>query len=149
MSRRGGNRSPSLAIVAGIMVAVGAAGCGDSDGGPADGAKRIPFKATVVIKKSGYHPREVSVLTGGSVTWINRDPDEPHTAETEPGRYENLPGGEKGSFDTHSLSWGEPYTVVFHKPGTYAYTSSYDFGWKGLVNVIDRAPPPRQADPSP
>jgi plastocyanin len=130
-----------LALLLGSGLVCGCSAGGSADDDAKNGTRQVPFKETVVITKMGFHPRDAEVLTGGSITWVNRDPDAPHTAETKPGRYEHTPGDEDASFDTHTLFWGEPYTVTFHKPGTYSYGSSYDFGWKGTVSVIDRALP--------
>lgn len=102
-----------------------------------------PFKVRVTITAAGYRPRHVRVRVGGQVTWINRDPKGQHTAETPRGVYDDLPGGENQSFDTHTLSWLEPYTVTFHKPGSYDYSSSYDVGpeWNGKIDVLSPQPP--------
>ena len=125
--------------------AIAVTGCSDDDdsGASETAAKGPAFKETVNVTGTGYHPRRARILVGGSITWINRDPTRPHTAETAPGSYKDLPGGEDQSFDTHTLSWGEPYTVTFHKPGSYSYGSSYDGGseWEGQVDVIEKIPP--------
>lgn len=131
------------AVVAAAVVGAASTGCSNDDSPGADRASTPSFGETVTITGSGYHPSKARVLVGGRVTWINRDPHGVHTAETRPGDYEDLPGGEDQSFDTHILSWGEPYTVTFHKPGTYRYRSSYDQTWSGTVDVIERRPPSR------
>lgn len=132
-----GLRAGAALLVAGTLLG----GCVGTDTAETGDRDQAPFEETVVITKDGYRPTHARVSTGGSVTWINRDPSGPHTAETKPGDYEDMPGGEDASFDTHALSWEEPYTVTFHKPGTYRYGSSYDFAWEGTVTVIDRVPP--------
>lgn len=135
------SRSSAAVVVASLLV-LAVSGCSDdSSERDARAHEGVPFKETVVITSSGYHPRRAEILVGGSITWINKDPTEAHTAETPPGRHRHTTNGEKVSFDTHTLSWGEPYTVTFHKPGTYSYESSFDFGMEGVVEVAERKPP--------
>jgi len=100
----------------------------------------VPFEETVLITKSGYRPRSARVLLGGTVTWINVDPEDTHTAETKDPRYEDMPGGQDVSFDSHTLLWEEPYTATFHFPGRIEYESSFD-DFTGRVDVIARTPP--------
>lgn len=139
------------AITAMVLIGLLASGCGgDSDTPsplelattPRDG---IPFERVVLITRSGYRPAKVEVLAGGKVTWVNVDPLADHTVETFNPFYKKLPNGSDGSFDSHQLSWEEPYTVTFHTPGTFQYTSSYDSGRRGEVTVVERKRPPAQA----
>ncbi len=135
-----------VAIAATVLIGVLAGGCGGDSEAPSplelattphDG---LPFEQVVRITRSGYRPAKVRVLAGGKVTWVNVDPAGKHTVETTNPFYKKLPGGADGSFDSHTLSWEEPYTVVFHAPGTFRYTSSFDFSWKGEVTVVEREP---------
>jgi plastocyanin len=118
-------------------------GCGDDDDGataqvgnaPDSGdSKNPPMKARVEITKSGYRPRHVRILVGGTVTFVNMDRD-PHTAETG-----DLPEGlsDNNEFDTHVLTWEEPYTVYFHKPETVEYRSSLDPEMIGTVEAVPK-----------
>lgn len=136
----------SRALVAGALAVV-LAGCsteGESGGGPTRArSAALPLEETVAISQSRYLPAEARIRVGGSITWINRDPGVLHTAETEAGAYEALPGGEDQSFDTHTLSWREPYTVTFHKPGTYSYICSLHPSMRGTVNVLELPLPTR------
>jgi len=129
----------AVAVSVSAVLAVG--GCGEASG---DKTKRttVPFRERVVITKTGYHPAHAKVLVGGTVTWVNRDPSRSHTAETGKGA-EVTPSGEDGDFDTHTLTWGEPYSVTFHVPGSYSYGSSLDPDFKGTVDVLVREPPRR------
>jgi plastocyanin len=136
-------RRPVLGALVVAATGIAIAGCSGDDEATTASEPPASFEETVTIAGSGYRPEEARVLVGGSVTWINRDPESSHTAETEPGRYEALPGGEDVSFDTHTLSWGEPYTVTFHKPGTYSYLCAYHSEMKGTVEVVEREPPRR------
>lgn len=130
----------ALAVAA--LVAIAGCGDDDSDRAEADRGAGVPFRERVVITETGYHPADAKVLVGGTVTWVNRDPGKSHTAETDKG-FKVTPSGEDGSFDTHTLTWGEPYTVTFHVPGSYSYSSSLDADFRGTVEVIMREPPRR------
>jgi plastocyanin len=130
-------RASVLAVLAFVSVA---GGC-DEGGARSPERHVVPFRATVDISESRYRPAHARILVGGSVTWINRDPDTTHTAETRPGDYTDLPGGERQDFDTHTLTWNEPYTVTFHKPATYAYHCSFHFDMEGTIDVVERRPP--------
>jgi plastocyanin len=135
------SRSLSLLLLGGALLS---AGCGGDDPRPTHDPNPgdVPFKETVTITKDGFKPRTARVLVGGSITWINRDPTGEHTAESLKGQYDKLPGGQDASFDTHTLSWGEPYTVTFHVPGSYEYESSVD-EWRGRIDVVLLEPPPQ------
>jgi len=144
-----------MAVVAASAVTLSTAGigCGDessADKGDDHAKGQIPYKETVTITKSGFHPKDARIMVGGSITWVNRDGKTLHTAETRPTPPDakSDPNFEKTSFDTHALTWREPYTVDFHKPGTFNYFSSYDAykggNWKGTVSVIYAIPPRRQ-----
>jgi plastocyanin len=127
-----------------IALAVGACGGGGDDDGD-DGSKASvasgdsvnpPFKARVEITANGYKPRHVRILVGGSVTFVNMDETELHTAETK-----DLPEGatDNNEFDTHSLTWEEPYTVIFHKPETVKYFDALDSDVKpGTVKAVPK-----------
>jgi len=117
------------------------AGCGEDDepepnrGAASSGYENPPFTARVEITKDGYRPRDVRILVGGRVTFVNVDASEIHTAQTA-----DLPDGpsDDNEFDTHSLTWEEPYTVTFHKPGKIVYYNSLEHGMKGTVEAVPK-----------
>ncbi len=121
-------------IAAGALVL---AGCGDDGESDAAGAA-VP--TTVEIVDGRYDPEKVRVLVGEAVTWVNLDGGVLHTAQTK----SREDGGwrEEEDFDTHTLTWEEPYTVTFHKPGTFAYYCSFHPSMKGTVEVATRPLPP-------
>lgn len=127
------------------MAAVGCGGGENDDGLDAGalarfeaafrgGGENPPFKTRVIITDEGYHPKHVRILVGGSVTFVNLD-RVPHTAETGSIR-EGLT--DSNEFDTHTLAWEEPYTVVFHKPEKVEYHSSLDPDMKGTVEAVTK-----------
>lgn len=117
------------------LAALAAAGCGDDgpDRPAANDPRNPPFEARVEITDAGYRPKHVKILVGGSVTFVNMDRRNVHTAETE-----DLPDGPSDSneFDTHSLTWEEPYTVTFHKPEKVTYRNSLDPDMTGTVEAV-------------
>jgi plastocyanin len=128
----------ALAVVGTLI----AAGCGADSGASGDASEQaVPFKRTVNITHTRFEPARATVLVGGTVTWVNRDPVQGHTAETSNPRYRDLTGGENQAFDTHTLTWNEPYTVTFHKPGSFDYHCSLDPRMKGDVQVVTRELP--------
>ena len=124
-------------------------GDGDDDGKPAAAASRPdylkgyenpPMHARVEITPRGYRPKHTKVLLGGTVTFVNLDKRQSHTAETK-----DLPGGDddpeavtdNNEFDTHTLMWEEPYTITFHKPEKVAYFDSLS-NFKGTVDTLPK-----------
>ncbi len=129
------------AAVAAVLVA----GCGgDGDEGSA-GEKTVanvtgdyenpPMHARVEITEKGYRPKHARILVGGTVTFVNMDPNNPYTAETK-----DLPEGtsDNNEFDTHTLTWEEPYTVTFHKPEKVTYFNSFDSTMTGTVEAVSK-----------
>lgn len=80
--------------------------------------------ATVKIADFKYGPAEVTVKTGGRVTFANSD-SASHTATADRG----------GGFDTGSLAKGASKGVVFAKAGTYAYHCAFHPFMHGTVTV--------------
>ncbi len=127
-----------LTCIAAVVGASIGAACGD-DG--EDGTtkqrkvKNAPFTARVEITKDGYRPRHVKILVGGRVTFVNVDTMRNHTAETG-----DLPERrtDNNEFDTHTLTWGEPYTITFHKPEKVEYHDSFNPEMTGTVEAVIR-----------
>lgn len=65
------------------------------------------------IRNFRFSPATLVVPVGASVTWTNDD-EEPHVIVSVGDRFRNSP-----ALDTH-----DHYSVVFTKPGTYAYFCS-------------------------
>jgi len=70
-----------------------------------------------------YQPSSVQVSAGGSVTFVNNGPDEPHTATGS-------------GFDTGEVGVGGSATVAFDQPGTFPYVCTLHPNMKGSVTVL-------------
>ena len=65
--------------------------------------------ASVTIKNFDFHPMQISVPVGATVTWKNLD-GEPHTVTST-----------DGSFRSGALDENDTYSFKFTKPGLYKY----------------------------
>jgi len=135
-----------------VLAAAVVAGCGgdDDDGGAkAEGATATdaaqsddgvnpPMHARVEITQKGYKPKNVRILVGGTVTFVNVDKTESHTAQTA-----DLPptASDNNEFDTHTLAWEEPYKIYFHKPEKVTYYNSLEPGMSGTVEAVRKVDP--------
>jgi len=136
-----------------LAAAIGAgAGCGDDEGGKSaeaakadtdtltfpEGLENPPMHARVEMTKDGYKPKHTKILVGGTVTFVNMETTGSYTAETG-----DLPDGlsDNNEFDTHTLTWEEPYKVYFHKPEKVTYYNSFDSTMRGTVTAVPKILP--------
>jgi len=78
---------------------------------------------TVTISNFMFSPTTLTVKTGATVTWNNKD-NEPHTVVSDTGLFRS------GAFDTD-----ESFSFRFDKPGTYHFTCSIHPMMVGTVVV--------------
>lgn len=69
-----------------------------------------------------FVPSSLTVSTGTTVTWINKDNVE-HTVTRQ------------GMFDSGLVGPGETYTFTFNTEGTYDYVCTIHFGMEGTIVV--------------
>jgi plastocyanin len=87
---------------------------------------RAADHAEVLVEEFVFQPSEVTIDTGGSVTWtIGGDPDQ-HTV---------TPRGAGDFPDSGQLFEGDTYTVTFAEPGTVEYFCQLHPTMVGLVHV--------------
>jgi len=79
--------------------------------------------ATIEIKDFDFHPMDVTIAAGGSVTWKNRD-GEPHTVTST-----------DGFFRSGALDQDESFTQKFDRPGIYNYLCSVHPKMRATVTV--------------
>jgi plastocyanin len=83
----------------------------------------------VTIKNLKYEPAEISVKTGETVVWTNKD-DNDHTVTGDN-------GGPDDAFKSDNLGSGDKFNYTFAKKGKYKYHCKYHPRMKGTVTVQD------------
>ncbi len=68
-----------------------------------------PAEAAVTIKNFDFHPMDLAVAAGATVTWKNLD-GEPHTVTSV-----------DGTFRSGALDQGDSFSFRFARPGVYKY----------------------------
>ena len=123
----------ALAAVASAC-GVGVSGMGDMDemhremhggGGqtPQTPVVSDALQMTVEIRDFDFFPRELTVESGTTITWVNRDAA-PHDATDE-----------GGSWGTAMLNQDESDTLTFDSPGVYQYLCTIHPNMKATVTV--------------
>lgn len=120
------HRSSRLALIVALGLALSGCGSGDAPddppgaGGPAATAHDAAGAASVDVVDFAFAPRTITISTGTTVTWTNRD-DFAHTVTS------GTPDTPAGTFDEplgssgQHASSGTTATVAFDEPGTYPY----------------------------
>lgn len=108
-----GSMAVGLNIGTGSGAGPGASGTGD--------AAVPPGENIVIIEDYAYHPAEITIQSGETVTWINRDSVR-HNAKGE-------------AFDTDLLSKEEASSITFEEAGTFDYICTPHPYMEGTVIV--------------
>jgi plastocyanin len=87
--------------------------------------KQNPSRVTVEIKDTVFSPQVITVLPGGTVTWVNKG----QTNHTSTGIKKVL------MWDSGTLLPGQSFSRVFPTTGTYVYYSSASPLMEGTVIV--------------
>jgi len=77
---------------------------------------------TVVMDGVKFEPAALTVSSGDTVVWINKDPF-PHTATA------------RGVFDSHEIAAGKSWKFTPGKAGVYEYVCTLHPGMKGTLTV--------------
>ena len=86
-------------------------------------AVREPKTHTVVIEGTAFAPASLTVASGDSVVWVNKDPF-PHTATSK-----------AGGFDSQSIAAGESWKYVAEKKGDFPYICTLHITMQGVLRV--------------
>ena len=89
----------------------------------AGAANTAPQVHTVLIEGMRYQPEGVTVNTGDTVVWINRDMV-PHTATSSSGR-----------FDSNEIAPGKSWTHTVRATGEFNYVCTYHPLMKAILRV--------------
>jgi plastocyanin len=100
-----------------------------NNNGSGTGAKGGPGANMVWIQGMAYNPSTITVASGTTITWINKDVVA-HTVTSN-----------DGLFDSGSMSASDPYTAggtftyTFSTPGSYSYHCSFHLTMTAKVIV--------------
>ena len=108
-----------LAILHGSIAAGASMGSGSRTG--TGEAAVPPDENTVIIENYKYQPSEITIQTGETVSWINRDSVR-HTATGD-------------AFDTGLLGKGKASSITFEEAGTFDYICTPHPYMEGTVIV--------------
>jgi plastocyanin len=130
-------------LIACLALALVAAGCGGDDdddgGGGGGGGSQQPAEtgggggggggAQVSMKDIQFHPSNVTIKAGETVTWTN-DESVAHDVDG------SGPGGKFSSGPTGGMNEGDTFKFTFDKPGKYDYVCRVHApGMAGTVTV--------------
>jgi plastocyanin len=87
------------------------------------GAPALAGTQVIEIRKFAFVASEVTVATGTTVTWVNRD-ETPHTVI-----------GEAHAFASQGLDTGDQFAFTFEREGDYHYVCSLHPFMTGTVHV--------------
>lgn len=90
----------------------------------------ISGQATILMQMNAFHPKQLTVKAGTTITWINKDPVF-HSVIAD-----------GGQFKSGMVALGQTYSYAFDQPGTYPYYSSGNGGpgGQGMSGEIDVVP---------
>jgi len=125
----------ALAAVASACGGIGVSGMGDMEEmhremhGGGSQAPQTPvvsdaLQMTVEISDFDYFPRELTVESDTTITWVNRDAV-PHDAADE-----------GGAWETAMLKQDESATLTFDSPGVYRYICTIHPNMKATLTVV-------------
>ena len=80
---------------------------------------------TIEIKDFAFNPQTITVKSGQTITWINRD-EEPHTVVSV----------EKQFKKSSALDTDQTFTITAGAPGTYTYFCSVHPKMTGTIIVV-------------
>ncbi len=122
----------ALSAVASACGGIGVSGMGEMHQEMHGGGSQAPQTAivsdalqmTVEIRDFDYFPRELTVESGTTITWVNRDAV-PHDAAEE-----------DGAWGTAILKQDKSATLTFDSPGVYRYLCTIHPNMKATLTVV-------------
>jgi plastocyanin/glucose/arabinose dehydrogenase len=84
----------------------------------------------IVMLNNAFHPTEITISAGTTVTWINQD-----------AVIHDVISGSRGDptdlINSSDMRAGERFSYTFNEPGTYDYFCSYHFGMDATIIVTE------------
>ena len=118
MQSQGSNRAlVSLVAALGMVMVSMVAGVA------AGAAKPRPATHTVTIEGTKFSPADLTVSTGDSIVWVNKDPF-PHTATST-----------TGGFDSRAIAPGKSWKYVAKKTSDFPYACTIHPSMTGTLHV--------------
>jgi plastocyanin len=121
-------RRRHIALLAAVMGCVTLAGCGSDSGSSGGTGSGAPQNADVVIMADSavghYHPANIAVAAGGTVTWMNRS-----------GVVHNVVFTDTAIPASPLMNNNVDHAITFPEPGSYAYLCTLHPTMTGVVNV--------------
>ncbi|HET9378827.1 MAG TPA: cupredoxin family copper-binding protein [Chthoniobacterales bacterium] len=114
------NQTPLIIVAIGSLILTNFGHSQVDKGAPADG----PKKNQIVIKDFHFTPQTLTVKSGETITWINRD-EEPHLVVSVEKQFKKSP----------ALDTDQEFTVTAGAPGTYTYFCSIHPKMTGTIVV--------------
>jgi manganese oxidase len=126
-------------LLTGIALSAAVIGCnqsvksGNNDTTPAASKGKVMPRNQVAMLEFSFRPESLNVMTGDTVTWVNKG-NFPHTTTS------GVNGKPDGLWDTKHLARGESFSYVFTQSGTYHYfcRPHNGLGMKGVIVVSNR-----------
>ena len=108
------------------LLAIGAAACGEDDGGGQGASSRACPRGAVVIEMVDikFDPEEATAGVGEDICWINEDSID-HNAVAETG----------ADFESELFGKGKTFTTSVDTPGTVEYVCTIHPGMVGTIQV--------------
>lgn len=116
MQRQFSNRALAGLVASLVLVMVAMAP------GAAAGAAK-PVRHTVAIEGTTFATADLTVNTGDTVVWVNKDPY-PHTATSK-----------AGGFDSRDIAPARSWTYTARTKGNFAYLCTIHPSMKGTLHV--------------
>ena len=118
-------KSPFSCRSLGILVGVLGLATSVAPGTAAGAAK--PKTHTVNIDGTAFVPPKMTVATGDTIVWVNKDPY-PHTATSSA-------AVKDGGFDSKAIAGDKSWKFTAKKKGDYPYICSIHPSMKGTITV--------------
>ncbi len=91
-----------------------------------------PKETTIIITKSGFEPKTITIKIGTKVIWKNDSGDLTNVSSAVHPTHQVYP-----PLNLDNIVAGQTVSLVFDKAGTYNYHNHLDAAQEGVVEVIE------------